>query len=44
MDRNSFFKGSQAEPKIFYLKLNNLMKTMAVVGYVNSLIKNKANN
>ena len=32
------------DPEIFYLTLNNLMKTMAVVGHVNSLIKNKVNS
>ena len=35
------FKRSQADPKIYYFTLNNVVKTMAVVGYVNSLIKTK---
>ena len=44
MVRNSLLKGSQADPEIFYLTLNNFMKTMTVVGHANSLIKNKLNN
>ena len=37
-------KRDQVDPKIFYFTLNNFVKTMAVVGHVNSLIKNKVNN
>ena len=38
------FKGSQADPRIFYCTLNNFVKTMTVGGHVNSLIKNKVND
>ena len=38
------FEKSQADPKIYYFTLNNVVKTMAVVVHVNSLIKNKVNN
>ena len=38
------FKGSQAYPKIYYFTLNVFVKTMAVIGHVNLLIKNKVNN
>ena len=38
------FKRDQADPKIFYFTLNNFVEAMAVVGHVNSLIKNKVKN
>ena len=38
------FKRSQAYPKIYNFTLNIFVKTMAVIGHVNSLIENKVNN
>ena len=38
------FKRSQAYPEVYYFTLDIFVKTMAVIGHVNSLIENKVNN